>query len=183
MDLHTLLATQSSMFRIVRSKARTRLCMWMVYSRATTSAMALRWVLPPVFFPVLVDISAGGISLGNSKSVEEEEKTSGKERRRCFYARGILGGASYLRIVSWWSIGVEDELRSMTEIRNFCVRTGRVGSGGRAATNHALTKFLRVEITCNHSEVRTSCKLDHGADAIHVSICECVFTVNHCCFS
>jgi hypothetical protein len=33
----------------------TRLCMWMVYSRAITSAMADRWVLPDGFF-VLDDI-------------------------------------------------------------------------------------------------------------------------------
>lgn len=34
----------------------TRLWRWMVYSRATTSAMALRWVLPEAF--LVEDISA-----------------------------------------------------------------------------------------------------------------------------
>jgi hypothetical protein len=31
---------------------RTRLWRWIVYSRATTSAMALRWVLPAGFLPL-----------------------------------------------------------------------------------------------------------------------------------
>lgn len=42
-------------FDLVRWGKRTRLCMWMVYSRATTSAMAERLVLP-VF--LVDDISA-----------------------------------------------------------------------------------------------------------------------------
>lgn len=33
----------------------TRLCMWMVYSRATTSAMAERWVLPEGFLDDILD--------------------------------------------------------------------------------------------------------------------------------
>lgn len=35
----------------------TRLWRWIVYSRATTSAMALRWVLPEAF--LVEDISGG----------------------------------------------------------------------------------------------------------------------------
>jgi hypothetical protein len=36
----------------------TRLCRWMVYSRATTSAMALRPVLPAGFLPVCFAVGA-----------------------------------------------------------------------------------------------------------------------------
>lgn len=41
----------------------TRLWRWMVYSRATTSAMALRWVLPEAF--LVEDISADSVSSGS----------------------------------------------------------------------------------------------------------------------
>ena len=44
----------------------TRLWRWMVYSRATTSAMALRWVLPEAF--LVEDISAKVVSSNSEKT-------------------------------------------------------------------------------------------------------------------
>ena len=49
---------------------RTLLCRWIVYSRATTSSMALRWALPDDFplalGGIVVDVGEGVVVAGDS---------------------------------------------------------------------------------------------------------------------